>query len=321
MGSPAKTSSLDPVGDRESGQYTLLASLGERVRTLRKRRRLTRKALSVATGVSERHLANLESGEGNVSIRVLEQVATALQSSLAELTGDFTTGSAEWMKLRALLEPLDEASLRRIRLTVAEMLDNASQMRSVSRRIALIGLRGAGKSKLGARLADRLDCPFIELSREIERIAGCGIGEIQALYGIEAYRRYQRRALEEAIDTDRSLVIATPGGLVSDTDAFNRLLSGCSTIWLTARPEDHMQRVIEQGDFRPMQGNGEAMRDLKTILEARHGSYVRAQHRLDTSAQGLEQTFALLCELADDIIAAADDSPPTDQSHAEETTS
>ena len=313
-------STLSGPEQRRSGNTSLLESLGARVRALRKQHHITRKMLSASTGISERHLANLESGEGNVSIRVLEQVAVALHSSLAELTGDFTTRSAEWMKLRALLEPQDEASLRRIRLAVEDLLDGHSEPRSNSRRIALIGLRGAGKSTLGARLATRLDCPFIELSREVARIAGCGIGEIQALYGIEAYRRYQRRALGEAIESHSAAVIATPGGLVSDAEAFNRLLSSCSTVWLTAKPEDHMQRVIEQGDFRPMQGNAEAMHDLKAILEARHGSYVRAQHRLDTSAQNLEQTFAMLGELADEIMSAADPAPPTNQTHAEETT-
>ena len=312
----AKSSALE----HQSGSAPLLESIGERVRLLRKQQNITRKMLSANAGISERHLANLESGEGNVSIRVLEQVAIALDTSLAELTGDFTTRSPEWVKLRALLEAQDEASLRRIRLAAEELLASDAHPRSTSRRVALIGLRGAGKSTLGAKLAERLDCPFIELSREIERIAGCGIGEIQALYGIEAYRRYQTRALEETINSHPAAVIATPGGLVSDADAFNRLLSNCNTIWLTARPEDHMQRVIEQGDFRPMQGNAEAMHDLKAILEARHGSYVRAQHRLDTSAQNLEQTFALLCELADDIMSTADTSS-TDQIKQEETKS
>ena len=206
----------------ESEKNPFLVALGERVRALRSRRGITRKALSLAADVSERHLANLEYGIGNASILVLLQVARALQCSLAELLGDVTTSSPEWLLIRELLEHRDESTLRRVRVTIGEMLGTggergaaAGQARSRSSQIALIGLRGAGKSTLGAMLAEDLDFPFVELSREIEKFAGCSISEIQALYGQNAYRRYERRALEEAIQIYPEAVIATPGGIVS----------------------------------------------------------------------------------------------------------
>ena len=279
-------------------KHPFLVALGERVRTLRSRRGMTRKALSLATDVSERHLANLEYGVGNASILILLQVAAALQCSLAELLGDVTTRSPEWLLLRELLDQCDENTLRRVRVAVGELLgtggEHGAGTRPRSARVALVGLRGAGKSTLGAMLAEDLNCPFIELSREIEKFAGCSVGEIQALYGQNAYRRYERRALEEAIQIHEDVVIATPGGIVSDPATFNQLLSHCTTVWLQAEPEDHMQRVVAQGDMRPMKASREAMEDLKSILAGRAAFYSKAELRVDTSAQSLSETFALL---------------------------
>ena len=205
---------------RRSGREPFLAALGERAKALRARRGLTRKALARATGVSERHLANLEYGVGNASILVLLQVAQALQCSLAELVGDVTTQSPEWLMLREMLGTCDEATLRRVRLAAsnssAPAPPRSDEAPVRSSRIALIGLRGAGKSTLGRMLAEDLDFPFVELSREIEKLAGCSISEILGLYGQNAYRRYERRALEEAIEAYPEAVIATAGGLVSD---------------------------------------------------------------------------------------------------------
>ena len=274
-----------------------LVGLGERVRALRARRGMTRRAVSLAAEVSERHLANLEYGVGNVSVLVLLQVAGALQCSLAELIGDVTTRSPEWLLLREMLEHRDEATLKRVRVVVGEMLGmgGASAAKGVhSPRVALVGLRGAGKSTLGQRLAEDLGFPFVELSREIEKFAGCSVNEIQALYGQNAYRRYERRALEEAIQIYPEAVIATPGGLVSDAATFNLLLAHCTTVWLQAAPEDHMKRVAAQGDLRPMAASKEAMEDLKGILAGRAAFYSKAEMRLDTSAQPLEPTFAAL---------------------------
>jgi XRE family aerobic/anaerobic benzoate catabolism transcriptional regulator len=288
-------SSLGGSHDREIDPF--LVALGQRVRSLRDRSAITRKALATATGVSERHLANLEYGEGNVSVLVLEQVATALQCPLAELIGDFTTRSPEWLMIRSMLENSDEASLHKVRLAIGQELGTLASGDASSARIALIGLRGAGKSTLGQMLAEKLDFPFVELSREIEQFAGCTIAEIQDLYGANAYRRYERRALEEAIQIYPEAVISTPGGLVSDAVNFNLLLSHCTTVWLQAEPEDHMQRVIEQGDFRPMAGTREAMEDLKGILSSREAFYSKAHLRLDTSEQPLDATFAALLDL------------------------
>lgn len=287
----------DEAGTTEAPKHPLLTALGERVRALRARRGMTRKSLARSAEISERHLANLEYGTGNASILVLAQVAQALQCTLAELLGDVTTSSPEWLLLRELLQHQDEAGLRRARIAVGESLGVGAAAGANNTRIALIGLRGAGKSALGQRLADDLGFPFIELSRHIEQFAGCSIAEIQALYGTNAYRRYERRALEEAIQLYPEAVLATPGGLVSDAATFNLLLAHCRTVWLQAKPEDHMRRVIAQGDLRPMAASTEAMQDLKNILTQRAPFYSKADLSLDTSAQGLDATFAALRRL------------------------
>ena len=288
---------LDAVAHAQTeSRNPFLSALGGRVRALRSRRGMTRKALALGAQVSERHLANLEHGTGNASILVLVNVAGALQCSLAELLGDVTTSSPEWRLIREALERCDDAALRRVRIAIGEMLGINGLAGSAARspRIALIGLRGAGKSTLGRRLADDLGFPFVEISRGIERLAGCSVAEIQALYGVNAYRRYERRALEEAIQTFPEAVIAAPGGLVSDAVTFNLLLSNCTTLWLQAQPEDHMKRVIAQGDMRPMAASKEAMEDLKSILAGRAAFYSQAHLRLDTSAASLEATFTTL---------------------------
>jgi XRE family aerobic/anaerobic benzoate catabolism transcriptional regulator len=296
---PAGVGAVLPQAPDE-GRHPFLSALGERVRALRSRRGMTRKALAAAADVSERHLANLEYGVGNASILILLQVAQALQCTLAELLGDVTTSSPEWLLLRELLDGRDEATLRRVREAVGQMLGTGGgNARTTARspRVALVGLRGAGKSTLGSRLAADLGFPFLELSRQIEQFAGCTVDEIQALYGQNAYRRYERRALEEAIQTYPEAVIATPGGLVSDASTFQMLLAHCTTVWLQASPEDHMRRVVAQGDMRPMGGvaaSKEAMDDLRSILAGRAAFYSKADFRVDTSAQPLEETFAAL---------------------------
>lgn len=269
------------------------------MRALRGRRGLTRDALAAASGVSKRHLANLEHGVGNASILVLAHVAQALHCPVAELLGDVTTQSSEWLLLRDLLAEKDEATLRRVRVAVTEMLATGGRAtdgraRTRGNRVALIGLRGAGKSTLGKMLAEDLDFPFVEISREIESLAGCSVGEIQALYGQNAYRRYERRALEEAMQIYPEAVIATAGGMISDFSSFNLLLTHCTTVWLRAEPEDHMKRVLAQGDTRPMAASREAMADLRGILAGREAFYAKADLRVDTSAQPLAETFIAL---------------------------
>jgi len=278
----------------EQPKNPVLVALGERVRNLRAQRGLTRKAVALAADVSERHLANLEYGTGNASILVLQQVAGALHCSLAELAGDFTTRSPEWLLIRELLEHRSEPELRRVRLALHELLSGGSNDTARQGRIALVGLRGAGKSTLGPLLAHALDVPFIELSREIERLAGCSVREIHDLYGTTAYRRYERRALEETIQIHSEVVIATPGGIVSDPATFNELLAHCTTVWLRAAPEEHMGRVVAQGDMRPMAASKEAMDDLKRILDGRAAFYSKADITIDTSGQTPEQSLAAL---------------------------
>ena len=295
MADAPPTPAAEPANDDKN---PALLALGDRVRRLRAARGMTRKALALAAHVSERHLANLEYGIGNASFLVLQQVAAALQCPLAELTGDVTTSSPEWLLIRELLQGRDEATLRRARVAIGELLGTgggaADAARARPQQVALIGLRGAGKSTLGQLLADDLGFPFVELSRQIEQFAGCSIAEIQALYGQSAYRRYERRALEEAIQIYPEAVIATPGGLVSDAATFNLLLSHCTTVWLQAAPEDHMARVAAQGDLRPMAASREAMDDLRQILAGRSAFYSKADMTVDTSAAPLEATFQVL---------------------------
>jgi len=291
--------SHSPSLDSDSTRNPLLTAVGERVRTLRARRGLTRKAAAQAADVSERHLANLEYGTGNASLLVLHQVAGALQCPLAELVGDISTSSPEWLLIRELLEGRSEADLRRARIALGELLGTAKADAGRSQRIALIGLRGAGKSTLGRMLAEHLARPFIELSREIEQFAGCSVREIHDLYGTNAYRRYERRALEETIQIYSEAVIATPGGIVSDPATFNELLAHCTTVWLQAAPEEHMARVVDQGDLRPMGAGGaaslEAMEDLRRILDGRAAFYSKADVHVHTGGKTREEAFGALC--------------------------
>ena len=286
--------SEETAAPTEDAKNPLLVALGDRVRNLRAQRGITRKALAMAADVSERHLANLEYGTGNASILVLQQVAAALRCSLAELLGDLTTRSPEWLLIRELLEHRSEAELRRVRLALHELLSGGSKDTARHRRIALVGLRGAGKSTLGPLLARQLDVPFIELSREIETLAGCSVREIHDLYGPTAYRRYERRALEEAVQIHSEVVIATPGGIVSDPATFNELLAHCTTVWLRAAPEEHMGRVVAQSDMRPMAASKEAMDDLKRILDGRAAFYSKADITIDTSGQTPDQSLQAL---------------------------
>jgi XRE family aerobic/anaerobic benzoate catabolism transcriptional regulator len=270
-----------------------LLALGERIRTLRARRGMTRKALAREAAVSERHLANLESGVGNASILVLRQVAQALDCAVTDVLSD-NEQSPERVLLKELLEDRSERDLKRARIKLTQMFGTPAAVTERRGRIALIGLRGAGKTTLGQMLAADLGMSFLELNREIERLAGCSVGEIHSLYGASAYRRYEHRALQETLRKHDEVVIATPGGLVSDAATFNLLLEQCFSVWLQATPEEHMNRVIAQGDFRPMAGNAEAMDDLKRILAGRDAFYAKADLVFSTSGQSLKECFARL---------------------------
>lgn len=273
-----------------------LAALGERVKLLRARRGLTRKALAQLADVSERHVANVESGVGNASIQFLRQLCGVLNCSLAEMTGDETASSPDWLMIREILRGRSDDELAKARAVLGDLFASTTSEASRRQRIALIGLRGAGKSSLGSMLAASLGVPFIELSQQVEQLAGCSIAEIHALYGQAAYRRYEQRALEEVIRQHPRVVIATPGGIVSEPATFNLLLSHCYTVWLKASPEDHMSRVLAQGDRRPMAGNHEAMDDLKRILESRAQFYSKADKTFDTSDMSADAAFERLLD-------------------------
>jgi XRE family aerobic/anaerobic benzoate catabolism transcriptional regulator len=281
-----------------------LQALGERVRMLRARRGLTRKSVAKASGVSERHLANLEYGAGNASILVLQQVAGALDCDLAELVGDVSTSSPEWLMLRESLRGKSDADLRRARLAIGQLFNAAPADPAQARRIALVGLRGAGKSTLGRLVADALEVPFVELSREVERIAGCSIREIHDLYGSNAYRRYERRALDETVRLHGEAVIATPGGIVAEPGTFDALLAHCTTVWLQAAPEEHMARVAAQGDTRPMAQSREAMADLRRILGGRAAFYAKADATYDTTGQSEAESFRGLLAIVGKLLAS-----------------
>lgn len=275
----------------------LLATLANRVRGLRARRGLTRKQLATAADVSERHLANLEAGNGNPSVLILAQVARALGCAPAELLGDETTENPDWLLIRELLRGRTAADIARAREQLTALFGHGAEAGSAAARldrIALIGLRGAGKSTLGRMLAAELGLPFIELNREIERLAGCTPEQIHTLYGPAAYRRHERRALDDTLAHHPKAVIATPGGIVSEAATFNHLLANCRTVWLTASPDEHMSRVVAQGDLRPMSGNREAMADLKLILAERAPFYAKADLRYDTHGKTLATCLAEL---------------------------
>ncbi len=283
-----------------------LTALGERTRALRARRGLTRKGLAKAAEVSERHLANVEMGVGNASVQFLRQLAQALNCSLAELVGDETASSPEWLMIREILRGRNDAELVQARGALASMFGAPASQAARRQRIALIGLRGAGKSTLGRALAEGWKVPFVELNRGIEALAGCTLSEIHSLYGPAAYRRYEKRAMEDTIQRFPRAVIATPGGIVSDPATFNLLLAHCYTVWVRATPEEHMGRVLAQGDTRPMAGhtgNAEAMNDLRRILESRAAFYSKADTVFDTSEMSPDAALAALREQLRDVIA------------------
>jgi XRE family aerobic/anaerobic benzoate catabolism transcriptional regulator len=273
-----------------------LHAVGARLRTLRARRGVTRRDLSRLSRVSERYIAQLEAGTGNVSILLLRRIARALGVGAEELTAGRPERTVERMLLDHLVAQLPESRLAEAR----ELLQahfGRREARTRARRLALIGLRGAGKSTLGKRLAERLGIRFVELDREVEREGRMELSDIFALHGQDGFRRLERAALEHLVREDTPAVIATGGGIVVEPATFGLLLDTCVTIWLRASPEEHMQRVIEQGDTRPMRDNRRAMEDLRAILESRESLYARADFTVDTSARSVEQTLAALLAL------------------------
>lgn len=285
-----------------------LSGLGERVRQARAKRGMARRILARDSGVSERYLAQLEGGSGNPTVAVLRQIAEAVDYPLTELvTGDGVPETAsELVPLIARLRGFGPEQLTQAKLALDRIGNGKGAVGDVeaakAKRIALIGLRGAGKSTLGRHLAMRLKAPFVELNRLVERDYGGSIGEILALSGQPAFRRLERRALEATIADSDTAIIATGGGIVSEPATFQLLLDRCHTIWIQAQPEEHMNRVIAQGDYRPMARNDEAMEDLKAILAARESAYCQADASVDTSGSSVEDSLILLEEAARSLL-------------------
>ncbi|HLB14563.1 MAG TPA: helix-turn-helix transcriptional regulator [Burkholderiales bacterium] len=284
------------MGGRESSrplspkEDALLPRLGDRVRETRARRGMTRKILARDSGVSERYLAQLESGQGNASVLVLSQIAQALNLPVADLLRDENDQSVELTLIQQLLKRLPAAKLAKVRAQLVR--DYGSAYGARENRIALIGLRGAGKSTLGAALAKQLGVPFVELDHEVEAEAGTSLHEIFLLHGQAGYRRYERGALERTLEKNDRCVIATGGSIVSEPATYDLLLSACLTVWLRAAPEEHMARVAAQGDYRPMAGNREAMDDLRRILAGREALYAQADVTIDTAGRTVEQSLS-----------------------------
>jgi XRE family aerobic/anaerobic benzoate catabolism transcriptional regulator len=248
--------SAQPSPAQQESAY--LSRLGARVRAWRGENGMTRKSLALASGVSERYLAQLEAGHGNISVLLLRKVAQAMGAPVESLVRE---------------EPDQQC-------------------------IALIGLRGAGKSTLGAKLAEALRVAFVEVDKEVEKEAGAPLGEVFALYGQEAFRRFERRALERVLAGNGNAVLAVGGSVVNDPGSYQLLLDRCRCIWLRASPEEHMSRVIAQGDLRPFKGRSAALEEIRQLLKGREPLYARAGRTLDTSGKPVRQSLA---ELRKDI--------------------
>jgi len=283
---PASLPFIDEAADAE-----FIQALGLRVREARARRGMSRKSLALNSDVSERYLAQVESGETNPSIMVLRHVAHALGVSLIELL-EAQHSSPEYRLISRFLEQLSPNRLEEALLRL--MRDFGNEDASRRKRIALVGLRGAGKSTLGRALASELSLPFVELNSAIETEAGMSLNEIFMLYGQPGYRRLERRCLETFIAEHESAVITVGGGIVSEAETFNLLLMNCFTVWVKATPEEHMSRVVAQGDFRPMEGNTEAMEDMRRILVAREPLYSKADVAVDTTGRPPEECLMQL---------------------------
>jgi XRE family aerobic/anaerobic benzoate catabolism transcriptional regulator len=291
-----KSARMKPTADRETDTY--LRRLGERVRMLRNQRGMTRKALARHAKVSERYLAQLEAGLGNGSIVLLRRIARAIGLPVTQLVHEGAEPALDLVLLSQFLERLSPPTLAEARELLLERFSKPSEdVRR--RRIALIGLRGGGKSTLGRLLAERLGVPFIELDREIEQRSGAKLSEIFEMFGQETFRRAEREALDDILRKHESFVIATSGSIVTEPGTLELLLASCFTVWVRAEPEEHMKRVMAQGDMRPMANSARAMDDLISILKSREPLYAKAEIVLTTTAKTPEQNLAELLRLVE----------------------
>lgn len=282
-----------PEEPADAAVRALILRVGERVRKAREVKGIPRRVLSDRSGVSPRYLALLEAGEGNISIGLLQRVASALDHRVEWLVGEDDPWTSESLRIAEAFRNASPETRARVR----DLLGTQAARHQRARRICLIGLRGAGKSTLGAQAGAALGLPFVELNREIEELAGMAVTEVMALYGQEGYRRLEAQALDRIVATHEALILAVAGGIVSEPETYAALLKQFHTIWLKASPEEHMARVRAQGDMRPMAGNPEAMEQLRHILTSREALYDQACARLDTSGRTVEESLAELLTL------------------------
>jgi XRE family aerobic/anaerobic benzoate catabolism transcriptional regulator len=280
------------------------AGIGRLVRLSRAKRGMTRRQLAHGSGASERYLAQIESGQGNPSIIMLQSIAQALDLPIGELLPRACGRSGAMTQILDLLGRLPQSELPAIAELIERRAD-AGVAPERGRRIALVGLRGAGKSTLGARLAVTLGCPFIELDRLIEEDYGARIPDLIEMAGLATFRRYERACFERVVAAHGAAVIAAAGGIVSSAENYALLLRRTHAIWIKASPEEHMRRVMAQGDFRPMAQNREAMADLVAILDARRADYARAHAALETAGDAVEQSLAKLEAIAASCLGGA----------------
>jgi XRE family transcriptional regulator, aerobic/anaerobic benzoate catabolism transcriptional regulator len=281
---PVAEAAAAPQSAPVDAEAEFLAALGARVRHLRAMRGMSRKVLSAASGVSERYIAQLESGQGNVSIILLRRVALATGARLEDLI-PAADATPDWPVIRDLLRSASPEKIAEVKQLLS---GNGMAHRRDRDRVALIGLRGAGKSTLGRIVAERLQWQFVELNKEIERDNDMSVSEIFAMYGQEGYRRFEQAAVRKLIARDGPMLLSTGGGIVAEPLTFELLLSSFYTIWLRAEPEEHMRRVREQGDLRPMGGDASAMQELRAILASREPLYARARAIVDTAGLSVE---------------------------------
>ena len=283
----------DASGSIEESVTSLIDQVGKRVIAARKAKRLSRRELSEISGVSPSYIVRLESGEGNISIGLLQRIAIAIERPIEWLV---TTDDALTTDIARLIVRFRSADAT-TRSSVLGLLDPDQLQEQKAQRICLIGLRGAGKSTLGAKLGQSLGLAFVELNNEIEEKAGMPVSEIIAMYGDEGYRKLEADTLHSIIENLDKLVLAVAGGVVEEPSTYAQVLSRFHSIWLKASATEHMERVREQGDMRPMKGNPQAMDQLRNILETRESRYAQADHQLDTSGKTFDATLAELCAL------------------------
>ncbi len=276
-----------------------VSKVGDRVRKARERKAISRRALSEKSKVSQRYLAQLEGGGGNISIALLKRVADALDHRIEWLVGEDDPWSSDAVMVANLYRAASES--QRDEVLRALSPSNSEELRG--KRVCLVGLRGAGKSTLGKLLAERMNLEFVELNRDIEDQSGMPLSEIMAFYGQEGYRKLERQALERVVAKPEAVIVAVAGGVVSEPETFNFLLRNFHVVWLKAEPEEHMNRVLSQGDHRPMTGNPKAMEELNSILTSRETLYARAEFILNTTDRSPDQSVVELEAMVSPILA------------------